>query len=164
MFSKPFIVRNCKLCHKPMSHICSLSALGGKLFIRRSSSTCLSLICTISLMWFQTYSFTTCNFVSMCLAAHLTHYHRMKYFNGYFCCQPWSTPGIGSINHFVCPSASYHAIPYLCTTLMIIVLPFWSFSTQKLQVWKLATIVDFSTQFTNLSFQLSMRMIHLIPF
>jgi hypothetical protein len=58
---------------------------------------------------------------------------------------------------------------------MTIVLSLWSISTQKLQVWKLATIVDFATHFTNYLcthnllraldlFQLSMRLIHLIPF
>jgi hypothetical protein len=44
----------------------------------------------------------------------------------------------------------------------------WSFSTQKLQVWKLVTIVDFATHFTNFestwSFQLSMTLMHLTPF
>jgi hypothetical protein len=58
----PFIVRNLKLCHKPMLHMCSLSALGYILFVRGSSSTRLSLICTISSIRFRTYSFTTYNF------------------------------------------------------------------------------------------------------
>ena len=71
-----------------------------------------------------------------------------NYFNGYCCCQPLSTPGTGSLNHFACPSASYHAILYLCITLIIIAL-FWSFSTQNLQMGKLATIVDFATHFTS---------------
>jgi hypothetical protein len=71
----PFIVWNRKLCHKPMSHMCSLSTLGDILFVRGSSSTCLSLICAISLIWFRTYSFITYNFVSMCLAEHLTCCH-----------------------------------------------------------------------------------------
>jgi hypothetical protein len=74
----PFIAQNLKLYHKPMLHMCSLSALGDILFVRGSSSTCLSLICTIHLIWFQTYSFTTYNFVSMCLTAHLTCCHRSE--------------------------------------------------------------------------------------
>ena len=53
----------------------------------------------------------------MCLAPHLTRCHRSKnYSNGYRWCQPLSTLGTGSLNHFACPSASYHAIPYLCIT------------------------------------------------
>jgi hypothetical protein len=74
----PFIVRNLRLCHKPMLHMCSLSTMGDILFVRGSSSTRLSLICAISLIWFRTYSFTTYNFVSMCLAAHLTCCHRSE--------------------------------------------------------------------------------------
>jgi len=77
-----------------------------------------------------------------------------NYFNGYCCCQPLSTPGTGSLKHFACPSASYHAILYLCITLIIIAL-FWSFSTQNLQMWKLATIVDFATHFTSSTFVLT---------
>jgi hypothetical protein len=46
----PFIVRNLKLYHKPMMHMCSLSALGDVLFVRGSSSTCLSLVCAIFLI------------------------------------------------------------------------------------------------------------------
>jgi hypothetical protein len=105
----------------------------------------------------------------------------VNYLNGGCCCQPLSTPGTGSINYFACPSASYHAIPpyhaipQACITLVTIVLTLWSISTQKLQVWKLVTIVDFATHFTNYLcthnrlrandlYQLSMRMIHLIPF
>ena len=42
----------------------------------------------------------------------------------------YQIPGTCSLNHFACPSASYHAIPCLCITLMIIV-SFCSFSTQK---------------------------------
>ena len=74
-----------------------------------------------------------------------------NYLNGYHCCQPLSTPGTGSLNYFACPSASYHVIPCLCIILMIIV-SFWSFSTQNLQVWKLATIV---THFTSSTFVLT---------
>ena len=66
----------------------------------------------------------------------------------------YQIPGTCSLNHFACPSASYHAIQCLCITLMLIVL-FWRFSTQKLQVWKLATIVDFATYFTSSTFVLT---------
>jgi hypothetical protein len=52
----------------------------------------------------------------------------VNYFNGYCCCQPLSNPGTGFINHFACPSTSYHAIPHLCITLMTIVLILWSIS------------------------------------
>ena len=45
-----------------------------------------------------------------------------NYFNGYCFCQPLSTPGTCSLNHFAYPSASYHAILYLCITLIIIAL------------------------------------------
>ena len=77
-----------------------------------------------------------------------------NHFNGYCFFQPLSTPGTGSLNYFACPSASYHAIPCLCIILMIIV-SFWSFSTQNLQEWMLATIVDFATHFTSSTFVLT---------
>ena len=58
------------------------------------------------------------------------------------------------LTNFACPSASYHAILYLCITLIIIAL-FWNFSTQNLQMWKSATIVDFATHFTSSTFVLT---------
>ena len=75
--------------------------------------------------WFRTFSFTTYNFVSKCLAAHLTHCHRsklLKWLSLLSSYQPLSTPGTSSLDHFACPSASYHAIPYLCITMIIIAL------------------------------------------
>lgn len=93
---------------------------------------------------------------------HLTRCHRSeKLKNGYRCCQPLSTPGTGLLNHFACPSASYqsynmflHHIDDNCFIL-------WSFSTPKLQVWKLATIVDFAIHFTSPVFVLTIFWEHL---
>jgi hypothetical protein len=123
----PFIVWNRNLCHKAMSLMCSPSALGDILFVRGSISTFLSLICVISLIWFW-----------LTPLQHLTLYQcvwqhtwliviGVNYFNDYCCCQPLSIPSTGSINHFACLSALYHAIPYLCITLMTIILPFGAF-------------------------------------
>ena len=46
----------------------------------------------------------------------------------------YQTPGTGSFNHFACPSASYHAIPCLCITLMIIFSFLELFHTKPLSV------------------------------
>ena len=93
---------------------------------------------------------------------HLTRCHRSeKLKNGYRCFQPLSTPGTGLLNHFACPSASYQAITYLCITLMIIVSFFGAFPHKNLQVWKLATIVDFAIHFTSHVFVLTIFWEHL---
>ena len=107
------------------------------------------------------FSLTTYNFVSMCLAPHLTRCHRSELPKWLSRCQPLSTPGTGFHNDFACPSASYQAIKYLCITLMIIVSFFGAFPHKNLQVWKLATIVDFAIHFTSHVFVLTIFWEHL---
>jgi hypothetical protein len=99
----------------------------------------------------------------------------VNYLNGDCCWQLLSTPGTGSINYFACPSASYHAISHLCITLMTIVLiPSEHFHTKTPSV-KVSDNCGFRYPFHKISlysqpfestwsFQLSMRLINLIPF
>jgi len=144
-----------------MSTVCSPNTLGGKPLVIGSASTCLLLICSILLIWFRTFSFTTYNLMSMCLAAHLNRCHRSKMLkwllplstiinSGY----RFSEPFCLSLSLVSSYNISLHHIDDNCFIL-------WSFSTQKLQVWKLATIVDFAIHFTSLVFVLTIFLEHL---
>jgi hypothetical protein len=111
----------------------------------------------------------------MCLAARLACCIGVNYFNGYCCWQPLSTPGTGSINYFAYPSASYHAIPHLCITLMTFVLNHLEHLHTKTPSVKISDNCGFRCTFHKIylnsqplestwSFQHSMRLLHLIPF
>ena len=130
----PLLSGRYRLYHRPMSTVCFLYTLGGKPLISGSTNTCLLFFYSMHFNIIPDFLLTMYNFVSMCLAPHLTRCHRSKLLKWLSLLSTIiKTPGTGSFNHFVCPSASYHAIPCLCITLMLIVL-FWRFSTQKLQV------------------------------
>ena len=158
----PLLSGKHRLYRKPMSTMCSLYTLGGKPFSKRIRNNFLSFKLTIHFNHDSRLS----PLQRITLCQRVWHHSwlvviRANYFNGYCCCQPLSTPGTDSLNHFACPSASYHAILYLCITLIIISL-FWSFSTQNLQMWKSATIVDFATHFTSSTFVLTIFWEYLI--
>jgi len=80
----------------------------------------------------------------MCLAPHLTRCLRSKFLNDYCGSQPLTIPGTSLLNHLACPSASYHAIICLCIILMSMFSFFGAFPHKNLQMWNLATIVDFA--------------------
>ena len=117
----PLLSGRYRLYHKPMSTVCCLYTLGGKPLISGSANTFYHLYSQYISSWFRTFSFTTYNFVSMCLAPHLTRCHRSKLLKWLSLLSTIiKTPGTGFFNHSACPSASYHVIPCLCITLMLI--------------------------------------------
>ena len=75
----PFIVRKrYRLYHKPMSTVCSLFTLDGKPLISGSTNTCLLFFYSMHFNIIPDFLLTMYNFVSMCLAPHLTRCHRSK--------------------------------------------------------------------------------------
>ena len=89
----------------------------------------------------------------MCLAPHLTRCYRSKLLKWLSLLSTIiKTPGTGFFNHSACPSASYHAIPCLCITLMLIVL-FWRFFHTKTPSVKISDNCGFRYIFHKLYFR-----------
>ena len=88
----------------------------------------------------------------MCLAPHLTRCHRSKLLKWLSLLSTIiKTPGTGFFNHSACPLASYHAIPCLCITLMLIIL-FWRFFHTKTPSVKISDNCGFRYIFHKLYF------------